>query len=155
MQSRAGITHSDNRGCKAATTVSLSHDTEHFVHWVVLVEDYSLCRVYQQISLCITDVKNDCVKHICVCLVAIPVSAHYFLLSRCLFFFHAYGNLLWNTSTDFSLNYSGNWLSEVVHRQNLRATYHTCQFLLCAPYQYLLFGSFETEPHCYHFTSTS
>lgn len=47
VQSRAGITNSDNRGYKAATTAPLPHDTEDLVHWVMLVEDCSLCRAYQ------------------------------------------------------------------------------------------------------------
>lgn len=73
--------------------------------------------------------------HIYVCLVAIPKSARYFLLGHCLIFFHVYWNLFWKNSTDFSLNYCGSWLSEVVHHENLSATHHACQFLLCAPYQ--------------------
>lgn len=107
--------HGDNRDCKAATATALSHETEHLVHWVVLVQDCSLYRAYpciNQINPCITDVKNDHIRHIYVCLVAIPMSAHYFLLSLCLIFFHVYGNLFWKTSTDFSLNYCGSCLSE-------------------------------------------
>lgn len=72
--------------------------------------------------------------HIYASLVAIPMSAHYFLLSRSLIFFHVYGNLFWKTSTDFSLNYCGSCHSEVVHHQNLSATHHACQYLLFAPY---------------------
>lgn len=62
--------------------------------------------------------------HIYVCPLAIPMSAHYILLSCCLMFFHAYGNLFWKSYTDFLLIYCGSCLSEVVHHQNLSATHH-------------------------------